>query len=182
MTYATDAAMLLFLNNDTEVISPEWIEALLEHAQRPEVGAAGARLLYPEGHAQHEGIIIGLGGGSAGNVDHGGYFSLGHSVHNVCAVTAACMMTRASVFREMGGFEERLGVAFNDVDYCLRLRDAGYTIVYTPYALLYHHEGATRGKVHPLRDDRFFRERWGGYQDPYYSSKLDPNHLYELKL
>jgi GT2 family glycosyltransferase len=171
----------LFLNNDTEIIAADWIEAMLEHGQRPEVAAVGARLLYPSGKPQHEGVVVGVGGGFAANVACGDYFGLGQVIRNVSAVTAACMLTRAEVFRELGGFEERLRVAFSDVDFCLRAREKGYLIVYTPYALLYHHEGATRGKVHPLQDDRFFRERWGGYQDPYYSPKLDPNRLYELK-
>lgn len=177
--------MLLFLNNDTEVISPGWIEALLEYAQQPAVGAAGARLLYPQGHPQHEGIIMGLGHGTAGNVDHAGYFSLGHSVLNASAVTAACMMTRAAVFSELGGFEEKLKVAFNDVDYCLRLRRAGYRIVYTPYAELFHHESASRGTLHPPADEAFFRERWGcpgEIVDPYYNPNLDLRRPFRLRL
>jgi len=176
------ADFALFLNNDTEVIAPDWIEAMLEHGQRSEVAAVGARLLYPDGKPQHEGVVVGVGGGFAANAACRDYFGLGQVIRNVSAVTAACMLTRVEVFRQLGGFDEHLRVAFNDVDFCLRAREKGYLIVYTPYALLYHHEGATRGKVHPLRDDRFFRERWGGYQDPYYSPKLDPNHLYELKL
>jgi GT2 family glycosyltransferase len=177
--------MLLFLNNDTEVITPGWIEALLEYAQQPKVGAVGARLLYPAGHVQHEGIIMGLGGGTAGNVDHGGYFSLGKSVLNATAVTAACMMSRAGVFLEVGGFEERLTVAFNDVDYCLRVGEAGYRIVYTPYAELYHYESASRGTLHPTDDEQFFRDRWGcpgEFRDPYFNPNLDPYRPYRLKI
>ena len=168
---------VLLLNNDTEVISPEWIEALLEHSQRPEVAAVGARLFYPDGRrVQHEGIIIGLGGGSAGNVDHGGYFGLGDLVLNCSAVTAACMMARRDVFERLGGFDESLGIAFNDVDYCLRAREQGFEIVYTPHAVLYHYEGGTRGRLHPMEDEQFFRDRWGNpgeYQDPYYNPNLD---------
>ena len=94
---------------------------------------------------------MGLGHGTAGNVDHGGYFSMSHSVLNTTAVTAACMMTRTALFTELGGFEERLTVAFNDVDFCLRVRQAGYEVVYTPYAELSHYESASNG-VHDPRD------------------------------
>ena len=173
---AEGADALLFLNNDTEVISAEWIEAMLEHAQRPEVAAVGARLLYPDGRIQHEGVIIGLAGGSAGNVDHGGYFGMGDTIRNCSSVTAACMMTRPQAFWDIGGFEERLRVAFNDVDFCLRARAKDYLIVYTPYALLYHYESASRGKLHPMEDEQFFRDRWGNpgeYRDPYYNPNLD---------
>jgi GT2 family glycosyltransferase len=177
--------MLLFLNNDTEVITPGWIEAMLEYAQQPQVGAVGARLLYPQGHPQHEGIIMGLGLGTAGNVDHGGYFSLGQSVLNASAVTAACMMTRSAVFSELGGFEKRLTVAFNDVDYCLRVRQAGYRVVYTPYAELLHYESASRGSLHPPADEAFFRERWGcpgEIVDPYYNPNLDLRRPFRVRV
>jgi GT2 family glycosyltransferase len=177
--------MLLFLNNDTEVIAPGWIEALLEYAQQPKVGAVGARLLYPQGHPQHEGIVMGLGHGTAGNVDHGGYFSLGQSVLNTTAVTAACMMTRAATFLELGGFEERLTVAFNDVDLCLRIRQAGYEVVYTPYAELYHYESASRGSLHPPADETFFCSRWGrpgDIVDPFYNPNLDLLRPYRIRV
>ena len=177
--------MLLFLNNDTEVITPGWIEALLEYAQQPRIGAVGARLLYPQGRPQHEGIIMGLCMGTAGNVDHGDYFSLGQSVLNATAVTAACMMTLASVFAEMGGLDEGLTVAFNDVDYCLRLREAGYRIVYTPHAELLHHESASRGTLHPPDDEAFFRQRWGcpgEFIDPYYNPNLDIMRPFRVRM
>ena len=182
---AADSDALIFLNNDTEVISPDWIEAMLEHGMRPEVAAVGARLLYPDGRVQHEGIIIGLGTGSALNVDHGGYFGLGEVIRNCTAVTAACMLTTPSVFWEMGGFDESLRVAFNDVDFCLRARQKGYVIVYTPFAALYHHESATRGRLHPAEDERLFRSRWGKpgeYRDPYYNPNLDLRHPFNLRL
>ena len=178
-TAAREAAgsdALIFLNNDTEVISADWIEAMLEHGQRPEVAAVGARLVYPDGRMQHEGIIIGLGTGSALNVDHRGYFGLGECIRNFTAVTGACMLVRPSVFWELGGFDERLRVAFNDVDFCLRAREKGYRVVYTPFAALYHYESATRGSLHPSEDEKFFRQRWGKpgeYRDPYYNPNLD---------
>ena len=180
---AADSDALIFLNNDTEVISPEWIEAMLEHGQRPEVAAVGARLVYPDGRVQHEGIIMGLGTGSALNVDHKGYFGLGECIRNFTAVTAACMLVRPAVFWEMGGFDERLRVAFNDVDFCLRAREKGYRIVYTPFAILNHHESATRGSLHPREDEKFFRERWGNpgeYRDPYYNPNLDIRHPFNI--
>ena len=180
----SSADVLLFLNNDTVVISSDWMEAMVEHVQRPEVGAVGARLLYPDGRVQHEGIIIGLGG-SAGNVDHGGYFDLGGCIRNCSAVTGACMMMRREVFEEADGFEERLGVAFNDVDLCLRLRQNGYEVIYTPHALLYHHEGASRGLLHPSSDEMFFRERWGHpgeYRDPYYNGNFSLSYPFTLNI
>ena len=179
-----DADGLLFLNNDTQVISPEWLAAMVEHAQRDSVGAVGARLIYPSGQVQHEGVIVGLGG-SAGNVDHGGYFDLGVSIRNCSAVTAACMLVPRDAFDKVGGFEERLGVAFNDVDLCLRMGQEGLSIIYTPYALLYHHEGATRGRLHPVADERFFRERWGEpgtFVDPFYNPNLSRQHPFSLNV
>ena len=176
---------ILFLNNDTQIIAPEWIEAMLEHSQRPEVAAVGARLLFPDGRAQHEGVIIGLAGGCAANVDHHGYFGLGELIHNCSAVTAACMMTRREVFEQLGGFDVNLGVAFNDVDYCLRAREQRYLIVYTPYADLYHYEGGTRGSGIPEHDERFFRKRWGNpgeYRDPYYNPNLDLRRPFNISL
>jgi O-antigen biosynthesis protein len=179
-----DCDAVILLNNDTEVISSEWIEALLEHGQRPGVAAAGARLLFPDGRPQHEGIIIGFAGGAAGNVDHGGFYGLGDTVRNCSAVTAACMLTRPEVYWDLAGFDERLRVAFNDVDFCLRAREKGYSIVYTPYALLYHIESATRKRLHPREDERFFRERWGQpgeYRDPYYNPNFRPREPFVLR-
>jgi O-antigen biosynthesis protein len=166
---------ILLLNNDTEVIAPDWIEAMLEHAQRPEVGVVGARLLFPDGKAQHEGVIVGPGDGLAGNVDFDNYFGLGRCVHNVSAVTGACMMSRTEVYKGLGGYDEELRVAYNDVDYCLRASEKGFLVVYTPYAELRHFEGATRGigdeataqKAHPIEDENTFRARWSGFSDPW---------------
>lgn len=180
-----DGDFLLFLNNDTEVLSQEWIEALLEHAQRAEVASVGARLLYPDGTPQHEGIIVGPGAGLAGNVDTGGYFGLGLCVRNCAAVTGACMMVRTEVFRELGGFEERLSVAYQDVDFCLRAREKGYLTVFTPHAVLSHREGATRGRkgqTHPRENESFFRRRWGRYRDPYYSPNFDIDRPFVLRV
>ncbi len=95
------------------------------------------------------------------------------------------LMARRDVLERLGGFDEDLGVAFNDVDYCLRTLEQGYLIVYTPYAVLYHHESATRGKLHPMEDEQFFRDRWGNpgeYQDPYYNPNLDLHRPFEIHL
>jgi O-antigen biosynthesis protein len=178
---AGDPEFVVFLNNDTEVIAPDWIEAMLEHGQRPGVAAVGARLLLRSGEPQHEGIVVGLGGSPARNVAHD-FFDLGRTVRSCSAVTAACMLTRTEVFRELGGFEERFQVAWGDVDFCLRAREKDYEIVYTPYALLYHDEGSTRGigGMHGLQDDEFFLARWGGYRDPYYNPCFDLETPFEL--
>ena len=176
-----DGEYLLLLNNDTEVISSEWLSAMIEHAQRPEVGAVGAKLIYPQGLIQHAGVILGLGGVA----DHSqklvegregtGYSNFPNVVRNYTAVTAACMMIRRSLYDEVGGMnEEDLPVAFNDVDLCLRLRRLGYLIVYTPYATLYHKESASRGFDVNEREVSYFSGAWGSdiIGDPYYNPNL----------
>jgi GT2 family glycosyltransferase/SAM-dependent methyltransferase len=178
-----ETPMVLFLNNDTEVVSEEWLEAMLEHAQRPEVAAVGARLLFPDGTPQHEGILVGIGGGLAGNMVAERY-GFGVSTRDVSAVTAACMLTRTEVFRELGGFDEGLAVAYNDVDLCLRAREKGYLIVYTPHAVLRHEQGGSRGidGAQPPEDRQRFRSRWGDYRDPYYSPNFDIERPFKLEL
>jgi O-antigen biosynthesis protein len=172
--------VLVFLNDDTQVIEPDWLTAMLEQAQRPEVGAVGAKLLYPDGRIQHAGVVLGIGGVAAHAfaglpAEDRGYFGLADVVRNCSAVTAACMMVRRQVFEHVGGFEEQLTIGCNDVDLCLRLRARGYLVVYTPLAVLYHHESATRGSVHPTLDEERVWERWGdtiGRGDPYYNPHL----------
>ena len=178
-----DADLVLLLNNDTEVVAPAWLEAMIEHGQREEVGVVGARLMLRTGAPQHEGIVVGLGGSPARNVDYR-YFGLGRTIRNCSAVSAACMLTRPEVFRGLGGFEDRLAVAWGDVDFCLRAREKGYVVVYTPYAVLYHDEGSTRGVggMHGPEDDEVFLARWRGYRDPYYSPCFDPARPFELPL
>ncbi|MGH7393311.1 MAG: glycosyltransferase family 2 protein [Candidatus Rokuibacteriota bacterium] len=168
---------LLFLNNDIEVLDPDWLAAMLEHAQRPEVGAVGAKLLYPDGRIQHAGVVVGIARAAA----HAYRLWPGEApapprladvVRNWSAVTAACMMMPRRVFEEVGGFDERLRVVLNDVDLCLRIRERGYLVVYTPWARLCHYEGATRGRLHPTPDERLFQERWAAFLDrgdPYYN-------------
>jgi GT2 family glycosyltransferase len=184
-----EGEFLLFLNNDTEVISPDWIEALVEHGQRPGVAAVGSRLLYPDGRPQHQGVVVGSGRGLAGQVEELPHLGLGRLVRNCSAVTAACMLTPTAVFRELGGFEERFGVAYQDVDYCLRALEKGYLVVYTPYATLFHELGGTRGqrtatggRTHPGEDEELFRRRWSGFRDPYYNPNLDIDRLYLLAM
>jgi GT2 family glycosyltransferase len=174
---------LLFLNNDTEVISPDWIESLLEHAMRPEVGAVGCRLFFQNGEPQHEGILVGVGGWAL-NVNHRGFWARGEIVRNVSAVTGACTMTRPGVFWRVGGNDERLRVAYNDVDLCLRIRQAGYQIVYTPAAELYHYESSSRGGYEHYEDGPLFGIRWHPKErsDPYYSPVFDPNRPFEIKV
>jgi GT2 family glycosyltransferase len=174
---------LLFLNDDTEVIEPGWLSSMLEHSQRPEVGAVGPRLLFSNDTIQHAGVIIGIQG-KAGHVfwglpaDHPGYYDLARVVRNYSAVTGACLMMRRAVFEEVGGFDEAFEISYNDIDLCLRVREQGYLIVYTPYAVLYHHQSASRGKYNAASDlkyEEMLRERWKAVfeqGDPYYNPHL----------
>jgi GT2 family glycosyltransferase len=181
---------ILFLNDDTEPISGEWLEAMLEHAQRPEVGAVGARLIYPDGRIQHAGVVLGAGSPWESGVathayqfyssDSPGYAGGLMATTNYSAVTAACMLLRRSLLNEVGGLdEENLRVQFNDVDLCLRIREQGYYIVYTPYAELYHHESVSRGhwSADPA-ENLYMRERWGEVMDndPFYNSNFSRGH------
>jgi O-antigen biosynthesis protein len=181
------AAILALLNNDVLVINDDWLTEMVSLAVRPEVGAVGAMLYYPDDLIQHAGIIVGVGG-VATNCYRGlqrgsaGYFSRAELIQNYSAVTAACLVTRAEIFAEVGGFEEtELKVAFNDVDYCLRLRERGYLITWTPYAELYHLESASRGddlshekRVRFRREQQYFVKRWKDLllNDPYYNVNL----------
>lgn len=163
---------LLFLNNDIEAIKSGWMEELLANCQRRNVGIVGAKLYYPDDTVQHAGTIIGLGG-IAGHAfinlprARSGYLHKASLQMDLSAVTAACMMMKRSVFEEIGGFEEQLAVAFNDVDLCLRTVQAGYLVVYNPEAELYHHESKSRGaedseeKVRRFQSEiEFMRTRW----------------------
>lgn len=178
---------LLFLNNDVEVINPEWMEELLGNCQREEVGIVGSKLYYPDGTIQHAGTIIGIGG-IAGHAflnmpgSRTGYLHKASIQMNLSAVTAACMMMKASVFQQLEGFEEQLAVAFNDVDLCLRTVQAGYLVVYNPKVELYHYESKSRGtedseeKIRRFQGEiEFMRTRWIQILkdgDPYYNKNL----------
>ncbi len=182
-----DSEYIVFLNNDVEVISPGWIEAMLEFVQRKDVGAVGARLYYPNEKIQHAGVIISMGG-VAGHPhcnfpkDSHGYFGRITAIQNFSAVTAACLMIRKEVFDEVGGFDGEYSHAFNDVDFCLKIRQKGYLIVYTPYAELYHHESLSRGyedtvekKMRFKKEIDCFQTKWKDVLangDPYYNPNL----------
>ena len=175
-----ESDLLLFMNNDIEATKPGWLRALVEQAQRPEVGAVGARLLFPDGLVQHAGVVLALNG-IAGHIFTGlpshqpGYFFFDKVIRPYSAVTAACMMCRREVFEELGGFDENLAVAFNDVDYCIRVLDAGYRIIYTPLAELLHHESISRGLSGFVRDYLYFFEKWDRNRlrnDPFYNPNL----------
>lgn len=177
---------LLFLNNDTEVITPDWLEAMVEQAQRPSIGAVGALLLYPDGAVQHAGVLMGLGGIAAHShrgfgPGEPGYFGHLISTSNVAAVTGACLLCRRSDFEAVGRFDETLSVAYNDVDLCLRFLERGLRNIYLPHAKLYHYESKSRGyEDDDLKRQRWLREamvmvdRWQSWidNDPYYSPNL----------
>lgn len=179
----TDATVLLFLNDDTQVIDAGWLTALLELAVRREVGAVGAKLLYPDGRIQHAGVVMGIFDqcghafrGMNGCAPH--YFNFPDVIRNVSAVTGACLMTRAKVFWEAGGFdEENFPIAYNDVDLCLKMARRGYRVLFTPHALLYHHEAYSK-RMKDLapgpKEAAELRRRWAAVieDDPFYSPHL----------
>jgi GT2 family glycosyltransferase len=176
----TTGPWLLFLNNDVEVIESEWLTVMAEHVQRPEVGAVGARLLYPNDTVQHAGVVLGVGGIAEHAFRHFPADAPGVSrqlqvTRNYSSVTGACLLTRREVFEEVGGFdEEQLPVTFSDVDLCLKMRRKGFLIVYTPFAKLYHHESASRRRSGEPLETEVMRERWPEYleRDPYYNPNL----------
>jgi GT2 family glycosyltransferase len=184
--------VLVLLNNDISMMGPDWLDEMVAQAIRPNVGAVGAKLYYPDDSLQHAGVVLGIGGGPervAGHLyagagsNHAGYQGHLTLARNVSGVTAACLAIRKSVYDEVGGMDaERLPVAFNDVDLCLKVRAAGYDIVWTPHAELYHHESASRGSdIAPAAAARFqrevavMRERWGPVldDDPFYGPVFD---------
>lgn len=174
------------INNDIEVISPNWLSEMMSHAVQTGVGVVGARLWYPDDRLQHGGVVLGIGG-VAGHAHKflpkgaHGYFSRGELTQTLSAVTAACVVVRKSTYEAVGGLDENLMVAFNDVDFCLKVREAGWRNVWTPFAELYHHESATRGSEDtPQKKERFRREvmlmlaKWGEklISDPAYNPNL----------
>ena len=174
-----DTDYILLLNNDTEVIEGTWLSTLMGYAQAKGVGSVGARLLYADGRVQHAGIIHGLHGGLAGHAFKltgswdPGYMCFSRATRNVSAVTAACMLTPRKLYLEMGGLDEQqFNVAYNDVDYGYRLLHAGYRNVYCADAVLYHHEGASRGFADNPAEPAAYRRKYGHFTDPYYSPHL----------
>ncbi|MHB1556915.1 MAG: glycosyltransferase [Isosphaeraceae bacterium] len=176
------AELLLFLNDDTEVIEPRWLSQMVGWSRLEGVGAVGARLLYPDGRVQHAGVVHGVHDGLAGHAlkllhrDDWGPFNLAKVSRTCSAVTAACMLTPRSLFLSLGCFDEsRFSVAYNDPDYCHRLADAGYRAVYCAEAELYHHEGMSRGFDDDPREPAAYRAAHGRRVDPYMSPHYDPH-------
>ncbi|MBL4772625.1 MAG: glycosyltransferase family 2 protein [Alcanivoracaceae bacterium] len=186
----TKGTLLLFLNNDIEVINRDWLLAMLEQVQGSKVAAVGAKLLFSDNSIQHAGVVVSNIGAVHSNkhLQDGttGYFERSNYIQNISACTAACLMMKKSVFIEVGGFDEELfKIAYNDVDLCLKIRQAGYLITYTPYAQLYHYESKSRGfDDSPEKSDRFnqeiknYQQKWGKrYKDGdmYYNPNLSQN-------
>jgi GT2 family glycosyltransferase len=181
-------SMLLFLNNDTEVINSSWLERLLEHACRSEIGAVGAKLYYPDGKIQHAGVILGIGYKAAGHphrnsqMNADGYGKRLKVVKNVSAVTGACLMIDKKKFFEVGGFDERFVIALNDIDLCLKLFKKEYLNIWTPFSELYHYEYLTRGVLDTPEKEKIwnkevalFKQIWGEefiFNDKYYNPNL----------
>jgi len=188
--FAVDQALgsvITMMNNDIEVIDAGWLREMVSHTMRDEIGCVGAKLLYKNNMVQHAGVILGIGG-VAGHAhkyfdaESAGYFSRLHLTQNLSAVTAACLTGEKKIYQRVGGFNENdLKVAFNDVDFCLRVGELGLRNIWTPYALLYHHESVSRGhenthekKMRFRREASYMREQWGNLleSDPAYNRNL----------
>ena len=189
-TYATGEYLLL-LNNDTEVITPDWLERMLSYCQREEVGIVGAKLFYPDNLVQHAGVVIGMGG-FAGHIqtgyemDYPGYMGRLKTAQEISAVTGACLMVKKEVYEAVQGLDEHFAVALNDVDFCLRVRELGKLVIFQPDAQLYHYESKSRGfETTPEKKARFAKEieRFQKRHrellekgDPYYNPNLSLTH------
>jgi GT2 family glycosyltransferase len=186
--------ILCLLNDDTKIITPNWLERLVARALLPDVGAVGAMMYYPDETIQHVGVILGLGG-VAGHALHGaprgiaGYFSRACLEQDLSCVTAGCLAIRRDLFLALGGFNEQFRIAYNDVDFCLRLRAAGWRIIWTPTVELYHRESASVGKPdsRDRRDEytkavRLIRKLWGPAldSDPFYNPNLSLRKAFNL--
>jgi GT2 family glycosyltransferase len=167
--------LLLLLNDDIEILTSSWIERMLEHFEKPHVGVVGAKLLYPNEQTQHVGVVQ-----PAGSPDHvrryaprndAGYFFSTCGVRNYSAVTGAAMMTPASIYREVGGYSDELAVCFNDVDFCMKVRRKGFSVVYAPSAELVHMESLSRDASLDIKELAWFRRRWAAelVSDPFYN-------------
>lgn len=193
----TTGEYVIQLNNDTELITENWLELMLGFCQRKDVGAVGVKLFFPDETIQHAGIIVGIGG-IAGNrfksipKSGHGYFAKESMIENLSAVTAACIMTPKAIYDEVGWMDEELAVAFNDVDFCLKIREKGYLIVYNPFVEFWHYESKTRGQEDsPAKIKRFqgemsrFEQRWPEILDsgdPYYNINLSlDTEVYHMK-
>jgi len=184
--------ILCFLNNDTEITAPEWLEEMVSLLLVPGTGCVGAKLLWPNDLVQHGGVVVGTHQlaahiGNAWTADAPGYLFCNQLTRQWSAVTAACLVTPKSLFLDNNGFDAvRYPVAFNDVDFCLRLREQGKNILWTPWASLYHHESASRGKdVTQFQQARnamelhHFRTQWGHFDDRFYNPNLSLSSLTE---
>jgi glycosyltransferase involved in cell wall biosynthesis len=182
----TKGQVICLMNNDIEVLTPDWIEEMISFAMQADIGCVGARLWYPDGRLQHGGVILGLGG-VAGHSHkylqkgHHGYFGRAQLHQSISAITGACLMVRRDIWNKVNGLNEKFAVAFNDVDFCLRVRELGYRNIWTPYAEMCHHESASRGNEDsPEKIERFnaeiklMKEIWGPclLTDPAYSPNL----------
>jgi O-antigen biosynthesis protein len=193
---ASSGEICVLLNNDVDVINADWLDELVSHTLRPEVGAVGAKLYYADDTLQHGGVILGIGGVAGHEHKHAprssdGYFGRLKLSHNLSCVTGACLAVRRAVYDAVGGFDERhLTVAFNDVDFCIRVRQAGYSIIWTPNAELYHYESVSRGcETTPEKANRFaaenkyMRTKWDNIlgNDPFYNPNLSlDSEFFEL--
>lgn len=179
------------VNNDIEPINPEWLEEMVRQVCRPDIGCVGAKLYYPNDTIQHAGVVLGIGGVAGHSQKYFsrnalGYFGRLHLAHNVSAVTGACLLVRKEVYQQVGGLDEQhLKVSFNDVDLCIKVREAGYRNLFTPYAELYHHESVSRGpndtrakRAVADAEAQFMRQKWGKLldTDPYYNPNLTLVH------
>jgi GT2 family glycosyltransferase len=186
---AARTPLVLLLNNDTEVLSPDWLDQLAGWLDLPDVAAVGAKLYHGDGTIQHAGVLVGVGGvASHGHKnfprDHAGYHGLLHSVRDVSAATAACLLVRRDAWLQVGGMKSELKVAYNDVDFCLELRVRGHRILWTPLAELHHFEGKSRGKdtrgqSRFEQEITFFQARWAAVvaADPFYNPNLSIRHV-----
>ncbi len=177
---------LLFLNNDMEIIEPDWLDELVRWAELPDIGAVGTKLLFPDGRIQHAGVVLGMEGHAShvfygAHEHHGGIFGSVDWYRNFMAVTGACALIPRQVFEQVGGFDEKYVLAFSDIEICLRIHQAGYRVVYTPFAPIRHFEGQSRGSHIPLEDIRtgvgdFLP--WVRQGDPYFNPNL--SHTFRM--
>jgi O-antigen biosynthesis protein len=191
---ATKARVLLFLNNDIAMLEPSWLKAMVRYAIKPEIGVVGAKLLFPNGRLQHAGVVLGFGG-IAGHLyrrfppDHRGYLDQLTVPREIAAVTGACIAVERSKFEAVGGFDaEHLPVDLNDIDFCLRIAERGWTNIWTPEATLVHHQSGTRGiDSDPFalyrKERSYFVERWMHMirDDPYFHPALSL-HAHDVAL
>ena len=177
---AADSDVLLFVSGDLAVLSAGWIEAMLEHAQRSDVAVVGARILRPDGRPEHEGITVGGVAADVAPLDHHQYLSLGDTIRDCAAVSADAMLIRPEVLWELGGFDEGFRDGMEDVDLCLRAREKGYRVVYTPFAVLGRDRNAAPAAS--VADRVLFDRRWAGHRDPYVNPNLDVDRPHELRM